>query len=282
MVRMQIVIAAWACCAAQAMAATPIQVNFPSRDGTPLLGWLFQPAAQPPRATVVALHGCGGLYASSGPRVGKLNARHQAMADMLVGEGYAVLFPDSLRPRGAEQICTQKIGTRDITQVQRRHDGLAALAWVAAQPWADPKKIAVLGWSHGGSAVLSVIEATHSEVKEVPQTFAAAIAFYPGCNAFLKGGYHPNTRLTLMLGELDDWTPAAPCVALGEEAGAEVHVFPGSYHDFDNPIGAVRLRKDVPNGVHPGQGVHAGANPAARAAAYARLRELLAGVAAQR
>jgi hypothetical protein len=31
----------------------------------------------------------------------------------------------------------------------------------------------------------------------------------------------------------------------------------------------------VPNGVHPGQGVHAGPNREAREQAYARVRELL-------
>jgi len=57
--------------------------------------------------------------------------------------------------------------------------------------------------------------------------------------------------------------------------GAEVNLYPDSYHDFDNPTGQVRLRTDVPNGVHPGQGVHVGPNPVAREQAYARLRELL-------
>lgn len=53
--------------------------------------------------------------------------------------------------------------------------------------------------------------------------------------------------------------------------GAEVNVFADSRHDFDNPVGQVRLRKDVPNGANPGQGVHVGPNPAAREQAYTRL-----------
>ena len=67
-----------------------------------------------------------------------------------------------------------------------------------------------------------------------------------------------------------------PCVELGQRVGAEVHVYPDSYHDFDNPAAPVRLRTDVPNGVHPGQGVHAGGNPAAREQAYQRVLQLLA------
>jgi len=54
-----------------------------------------------------------------------------------------------------------------------------------------------------------------------------------------------------------------------------VHLFPDSYHDFDNPSGSLRLRKDVPNGVNPGQGVHVGPNAAAREKAYSRLLQVL-------
>lgn len=264
-----------------ALALVPAQaveleaVNFPSLDGTPLNGWLAQPPLGPTKGTVVALHGCGGLYATTGARKGLLNARHQAAADMLADQGYAVLFPDSLSPRGERELCTQKMGQRKIDQTQRRADALGALAWAAAQPWGDAKRLALLGWSHGGSAVLSATDMTRADVRAQAVRPVLAVAFYPGCSAPLKSGYQPSTRLVLMLGEKDDWTPSQPCVALGKGVGAEVNVFPGSYHDFDNPTGTVRLRTDVPNGVNPGQGVHVGPNPAAREKAYARLLALL-------
>jgi dienelactone hydrolase len=79
----------------------------------------------------------------------------------------------------------------------------------------------------------------------------------------------------MLLGAQDDWTPPGPCIELGRAVGAEVHVYPDSYHDFDNPVGAVTLRRNVPNGVNPGQGVHAGPNAQAREQAYARLLEVL-------
>lgn len=264
-------VAAWAATSAQA-------VEFEGRDGTRLGGWLMLPsgpAAHAPRGTVVALHGCGGLYVRTGRRQGQLNARHQAMGELLVEQGYAVLFPDSFTPRGVQEVCTQPLGYRPLNQVQRRHDALAALAWVAAQPWADAGKIAVLGWSHGGSAVLSATDATHPEVAAEPLRFATAIAFYPGCGAALKSGYRPNTRLAMMLGADDDWTPPGPCIELGKAVGAQLEVYPGAVHDFDNPVGRPMLRTDVPNGVRPGQGVHVAPHPAARAHSYARVLELL-------
>ncbi|MFZ4479246.1 MAG: dienelactone hydrolase family protein [Rhodoferax sp.] len=257
-----------------AHAAQPQAVSFASPDGTQLSAWVFQPEGKS-KGTVVALHGCGGLYAALGSRKGQLNARHQAMADLLLTQGYAVVFPDSFTARGVSGLCLQKMSQRSIDQTERRIDALAALNWVGAQPWAMPSAIALLGWSHGGSAVLSATDATHSEVMAHGIGPAVAIAFYPGCSAARKGGYQPNTRLLMLLGALDDWTPPGPCVEWGKTVGAEVHVYPDSYHDFDNPLGSVKLMPDIPNGVYPGRGVHAGPNPAARELAYARLLEVL-------
>ncbi|HYW57380.1 MAG TPA: dienelactone hydrolase family protein [Polaromonas sp.] len=259
--------------------AAPREVFFNSLDGTVIKAWVFPPteklAKGTVKGTVIALHGCGGLYASGGRNKGLFNARHQAMADLLVAEGYAAVFPDSFTPRGESSICVQKIGMRKIDQSERRADTLATLDWVAAQPWGQATRTALLGWSHGGSAVLGATDVARAEVRRRPVQPAVGIAFYPGCSAALKSGYRMGAPLVMMLAEKDDWTPPAPCIELGKAVGAEVNIYPDSYHDFDSPTGRVQLRKDVPNGVNPGQGVHVGPNPAAREAAYARLREIL-------
>jgi len=256
-------------------AAAPEELSFGSADHTRLRALVVHPEGLPSRGTVVALHGCGGLYASGAARPQRLNARHQVMAEMLTREGYSVVFPDSLTPRGETTICTQRIGSRAVTSRERRADALATLSWVQAQPWAAPDRIALLGWSHGGSAVLATIDATRPELPAFRVRPVMAIAFYPGCGEALRRGWRTEVPLVLMLAENDDWTPAAPCVQLGRSAGAEVNVYEASHHGFDNPVGSVRHRSDVPNGVHPGQGVHTGANPVARERAYARLRVLL-------
>lgn len=272
------------------------EVVLPSLDGTPLNAWWLAPKAvaitgdaavdtaiPARRPVVVALHGCGGLYARAGARKGLLNARHQAMGEMLQGMGYHVVFPDSLSARGEDSLCAQPIGTRQITQTQRRADAFGALEWVRAQPWADASRVAVIGWSHGGSAVLAVTEAANRSATSV-EPFNTAIAFYPGCADSLQKKYQPNTSLTLFLGADDDWTPPASCIAMVEEIKAkpapasppvEVNIYPGAVHDFDTPLGGVRERKDVPSRLHPGKGVMAGQNVAAREASYQRVREVL-------
>jgi dienelactone hydrolase len=54
----------------------------------------------------------------------------------------------------------------------------------------------------------------------------------------------------------------------------QLELYEDAYHGFDGTA-PVRLRKDVPNGVRPGQGVHVGAEPVARAAAALALKAFL-------
>jgi dienelactone hydrolase len=108
-----------------------------------------------------------------------------------------------------------------------------------------------------------------------------AVAFYPGCEAELQRGYEPSAALLMLLGEADDWTAAAPCKAMAAAAkvappmpAPQWEAYEGAHHGFDG-TGPVRLRRDVPNGVNPGQGVHVGGQAAARAASGVRLERFL-------
>jgi dienelactone hydrolase len=222
---------------------------------------------------LVLMHGCGGAYER-----GHLAARYTELAARLNAMGVHALVTDSFGPRGEKQICTQRTGQRRITQEQRRRDALGALAWLAAQPGVDPSRIGLLGWSNGGSTVLAALNRLHREVAAAPVRPSLAVAFYPGCESELKRGFEPAAPLLMLLGELDDWTPAAPCKDLAAAARGAVPVqweaYPNAYHGFDGTA-ALRLRQDVPNGTHPGRGVHVGAEPAARSAAAERLNRFL-------
>ena len=232
---------------------------------------------QAPAPALVLMHGCGGHFDSRG----QLATRYTELAARLNAMGIHALVTDSLTPRGEKELCTQRDGTRRVTQLQRRRDALGALQWLAAQPGVDPKRLGLLGWSNGGSTVLSALNRRHPEVAAAPVQPSLAVAFYPGCQTELARGFEPTAPLLMLLAELDDWTPASPCKALSHAAQAspasptvQWESYAGAYHGFDGTA-PVRLRLDVPNGVHPGQGVHVGAEPAARAAAALRLAQFL-------
>jgi dienelactone hydrolase len=271
----------------------PQRVSFYSMDHdkpTLIQALYFRPENTGSRQlpAVIAMHGCGGMYSSAKSKKESLSVRHQLMADLLVAEGYAVLFPDSFRSRGAEEICTIENRKRTITQKQRRLDAQGALAWLQSRSDIFPDKIAILGWSHGASAVLATLNARQPVVaawsKQVPPApyFRAGVAFYPGCRESLNStaGYSLAAPLTFFIGGSDDWTAPEPCIELAENlkvAGenASITVYPDAHHGFDGPSSQPRKRLEVPNGVNPGRGVTTASNPAARTDAYARLKIFL-------
>lgn len=238
----------------------------PASDALTRRAWWSPVEGADRRPAVVMLHGCGGMLDAKGSP----SARTRRYAELLNAQGWHVLALDSLTPRGESSLCTQRIGTRRVTQTERRQDAWAALRWLATQPGVDAARTALLGWSNGGSTVLASTNLRHPEVQaqvsapDAPPTPRLAVAFYPGCEADLKRGYQPLSPLVLMLGLSDDWTPAQPCLDLARDTtSAVVHAWAGAYHGFDG-TDPVRLRTDVPNGAQPGQGVHVGAHPSAR------------------
>lgn len=185
------------------------------------------------------------------------------------------LVLDSLTPRGVSELCAQKLGRRRVTQTQRRLDALAALGWLAAQPIVNAARVGLIGWSNGGSSVLAATNRLHAEVDAAAVKPAFAVAFYPGREAEAAIGYRPTADLLMLVGEADDWTPAEPCRRLAAQAAPQIEVCPGAHHGFDSAA-PLRVRKDVPGGVRPGQGVTVGGNAVAMQRSRERLVAFLA------
>lgn len=252
------------------------RVEFPSRDGsTRLVGWLFRPEGPGPFPAVVALHGCGGLHARRG---GDLAARERDWAERLVRSGDVVLLPDSFGPRGLDQICTRR--DRPIHPRQRSADAYGALVYLQARADVRPDRVALLGWSNGGSTVLEAVAAGAATRPRGPAPdFRTAIALYPGCNLALRdpAWLPPAVPLHVLAGGADDWTPAGPCRALADAAAAagaavDLVVYEGAHHGFDTPGLPLRVRRGVAT---PSGTATLGTNEPARAAAIARVDAIL-------
>lgn len=265
-----------------ATAGRPVQ--FPSldtRDDTAIeLNGIFYTAnSDGVRPLIIALHGCGGLYSARKGHEADVHPRHQAMAELLQARGYHVLLVDSFTARGVRSICTTLYKTRDITPDNRRLDAIGAMLWATQQKEVDPHRVVLLGWSNGGSSTLNTLNQKHQDKLNIAlPAFKAGVAFYPGCSAYLKKSYQLNSPLLILVGELDDWTPPAACQSLQRKlspAPLSVSIYPDSYHDFDAPDQPIRLRKDIPNGAHPGMGVTTGSNPVAKEAAYQAMSDFL-------
>ena len=124
----------------------------------------------------------------------------------------------------------------------------------------------MIGFSHGGWAVLKAV-LEESVAQNHARPFAAAVAYYPGCQ-------QPNSPLVtdtlILIGDADDRTLPANCVGWRDLAQTNGHVlamtvYPGALHSFDAALPP-----------HVYMGHHVGRDPAAAEDAFDLTRRLLA------
>ena len=244
----------------------------PGPEGVALRARLLPVEAGRRGVAVLAFHGCGGL---GGPERGlRLGAREQDWAGRLNAAGHPVLFVDSFASRGRTEAC--RGGSRGIeAETIRRADAHAAVAWAAAQPWAVPGGVVLLGWSHGGSTVLAAAAGAP------PGLIRGVVGFYPGCGRLRQGGgWQPSVPVLMLLGAADDWTPARNCEVLAarDVVRVRVEIFPDAHHAFDAPAGEVRERTGLANTGRGGGVATIGPNPAARDAVRTMVPAFIAGL----
>lgn len=189
----------------------------PGRCGPPLLGYLARPAGPGPFPAVVELHGCGGM-----------SAHDVALAAMLRSWGYVALVLDSL---GGANTCQHPGGA-----LGEAFDAYASLRYLSGRAFVDRRRIAVLGKSMGGVAVLQIVERGLME-QLFPEHFRAAVAYYPQCR-YASGIMIVPTLI--LVGDRDDWAPAQACRAMlarraGKGAPVRLVVLRGATHAFDFP-----------------------------------------------
>jgi dienelactone hydrolase len=191
----------------------------------PLLGFLTRPNGPGRFPAVILLHGCS-----------PFDAHTIAAAETVKSWGYIGLALDSL---GAANVCEGRSVAGAGAEVL---DAYAGLRYLTAQSFVAGARIAVMGWSMGGDAALAAVEKGWSWSTGM-ESFAAAVAYYPKCAA--HSGVLTASGL-ILVGEQDDWAPAAPCRKLAahesdvgmtrtarEGASIDLEVYPNAAHGFD-------------------------------------------------
>jgi dienelactone hydrolase len=194
-----------------------------------LLGYLARPRGPGagPFPAVVVLHHCAGF-----------DDLVVSWADRLSSWGYVALAVDSFGPRRVPRNCTAR--------TYQAVDSSSAVNFLAQQEFVDSSRFAVLGFSQGGMAALRNAERDSTFAKSHSDTFRAAVAFYPNCGGI--SGIMSVPTLVLV-GDLDDWTPAKACQAMAEGRGdiglsrekgdrsmVSLVIYPGVYHSFNAPV----------------------------------------------
>ncbi|NTV56816.1 MAG: prolyl oligopeptidase family serine peptidase [Deltaproteobacteria bacterium] len=215
-------------------------------------------------------------------RDGRFQKRDWDWAKRLQGFGYVALFPDSLTPRGVQEICTRKDIGGNMPFRERPRDAYGALKWLQSQPFVRKDRVGLLGWSNGGSTVLSAINVkSRARPSVLTYDFRVAVAFYPGCRATEQNvKWTTHIPLTILIGEADDWTPASFCSSLvnrvcREGAPVEIVTYPEAHHAFDAPDQPLRVRGGLAHTARRDGRATIGTNDAARADAIDRVQGIL-------
>jgi dienelactone hydrolase len=238
---------------------------------------LLRPAGDGPHPAVVAMHGCGGLADAKGT----LYPQYQAWGESLLSAGFVVLFPDSFAARGLSAQC--RVTKRSVRSSRERvADANAARQWLQKQPFVNPNRVSLLGWSNGAIATLWAVRPRRGAKtdNEAGPDFRSAAAFYPNCQRLGASGWAARVPTLILVGAADDWTPGRECEqmvagARGRSARAQILRYPGAHHYFDRPNLPFQERSGLAFTPDGSGRAHVGSHPAARADAIKRVPEFL-------
>jgi dienelactone hydrolase len=220
-----------------ACAPLPTEHRFPVPAGNTsvdIVGELYRPEGNGPFPALILLHGSEGVS----PRFTRGRDTYAEKARWLGEQGYVTFIVDSFSNRNLQW---RGYGITPVYSPDRAFDILGAVQYLKSLPFVQGEKIGVIGWSHGGGAVLG---ARNRQRRHPELRLQAMVAFYPPCRdlSWLAG----TSPLLILIGEEDSLTPAAECRILVEEAQQRVPIefvaYPNAHHAFDNdrlpPLGA--------------------------------------------
>jgi dienelactone hydrolase len=206
---------------------------------TQATGTLFLPRrapASPLPPAVVMLHGSGGVL---GPRELTYGRQFAAL-------GLAALAIDSFaarRDRGTSFI-DQLI---NITESMLLADAYAALRWLGEQGHADPRRVALIGFSCSAMATMYALnEGAAAAFAPGGERFAAHAAFYGPCIATFEDERTTGAPLLILYGTEDELIDPARCAETAEgfrRGGSRVEViaYAGAAHQWDDGWGPIRI-----------------------------------------
>ena len=148
----------------------------------------------------VFLHGSGGKL-----------LRHHRYLELARRLGFVTLQIDSFGPRGVGSTVGNQT---NVTAAMMTIDLLRGLKFLAGKPDIDSEKIIVMGSSKGAVAALYAAWTPIREKVIGDLDFAGYVLLYPLCTAIEDAKVTANP-VHVYIGELDNWTPATPCVGAG-------------------------------------------------------------------
>lgn len=186
-------------------------------------GVLSLPPGRGQVPAVVLTHSAGGVSKD----------RDMVWAGRLIASGMATFVVDSFGPRDVKGFANLPSSFASVADVY------AALDLLTTHPRVNAARIAVMGFSRGGTVALA---ATLEPVRRIGAPdgarFAAHVALYPGCSTRYLAAETTGAPILMLLAGADDQAPPEPCRRYGawfRAKGEPIKVveYPGAYHLFD-------------------------------------------------
>ena len=160
---------------------------------------------------------------------------HYEYMQMYQESGFATFELNSFKSRDISSTVGSQV---EVTTAAIILDAYSAFAELANHPNIDKNKVSITGWSLGGAVALfsgwkPVIKAITNNLK-----FASHLAFYPPCFFDLENTEFTDSPIHILIGELDNWTPAEPCInfvkKISKNSNVKLTVYHDSHHSFDS------------------------------------------------
>lgn len=135
-------------------------------------------------------------------------SHHYEYLEMYQKNGFATFELNSFKSRKI----TSTVGSQvEVTTAAIILDAYRAFEKLANHPNIDKNKVSITGWSLGGAVALfsgwlPVKRAITNDLK-----FTSHLAFYPPCFFDPENVEFTDSPIHILIGEIDDWTPAEPC-----------------------------------------------------------------------
>ena len=160
---------------------------------------------------------------------------HLEYMEMYRSMGIATFELQSFASRQVQSTVGSQV---EVTTAMMVLDAYRALETLARLPQIDKARVAITGWSLGGGvALFSGWQPTVEKITQEVQ-FAAHLSIYPPCIVEPEVLNFTDAPMHILIGELDNWVPAAACQELVpkmQAAGANIDltVFSDAHHSFD-------------------------------------------------
>jgi len=159
---------------------------------------------------------------------------YSKLPEALNKSGMVALVPDSHSARG---ITGTGKNQAQLSKADRLYDTFSAFNFLETVPCVDMARVGVTGYSFGGIIAMDSAETVLANKLANGKSYKASMPVYPSCQATFKNTSSTKTKVHVLVGELDDYTPAKYCfdaVKFKKQRGwnIDLTVLEGAHHGF--------------------------------------------------